>query len=84
MDEKTILENVLTINKSLIMLSINGTIESSNEKITKFFKEALISLLNMQEETFKLMSEKNYYQIKNVKKDDIAKIYTKLKNDCSK
>ena len=84
MDEKTILENVLTINKSLIMLSINGTIESSNEKITNFFKEALISLLDMQEETFKLMSEKNYYQIKNVKKDDIAKIYTKLKNDCSK
>lgn len=81
MSEKTILDNALTLNKSLIMLCINGAIESSNKKVLDLFKKSLTYLLTMQEDTFNLMSEKSFYNIKNIKESDIAKLCTKLKSD---
>lgn len=81
MDEKVTLENVLTLNKSLIMLCINGVIESTNTKVLNLFKKSLDSLLNMQEDTFNLMSKKQIYNLENVKKSEIAKLYTKMKGE---
>ena len=78
MKEKYIMENVLTLTKSSIILCLNGAVESSNERVLKLFKSALNTSLNLQEELYNTLVDNGIYVIKNVKKDDIAKLLTKL------
>ena len=77
MNDKYIMENILTLTKSVITLALNGAVESSNEKVLKLFKTSL----KMQENIYKELTNQNIYKIPNVKKTDIAKIVTKLKSD---
>lgn len=81
MNDKYIMENILTLTKSVITLALNGAVESSNEKVLKLFKTSLNNLLEMQENIYKELTNQNIYKIPNVKKTDIAKIITKLKSD---
>ena len=41
MNDKYIMENILTLTKSVITLALNGAVESSNEKVLKLFKTSL-------------------------------------------
>ena len=52
MKDKYIFENILSLTKSLIIISVNGTIESSNPKIKSFFNASLDELLKMQKDIF--------------------------------
>ena len=47
-NNKTYLENALTLTKSLSMLYINATIESSNEETRAVFHNGLLVNLEMQ------------------------------------
>ena len=71
MKDKYIFENILTLTKSLITISVNGTIESSNPKIKSFFNDSLDELLKMQKDIFDKMEQEKFYNIANVKKTDI-------------
>ena len=75
------MENILTLTKSLITISLNGTIESSNKNVRKVFDESLKTLLSLQEKLFDELKEKKIYKIENVNEKDIKKKYIQLKND---
>ena len=81
MKDKYIFENILTLTKSLITISVNGTIESSNPKIKSFFNDSLDELLKMQKDIFDKMEQEKFYNIANVKKTDISKIETTICDD---
>lgn len=81
MNNKVILENVLTLTKSLNMLYVNGTIEASNKEVRKIMEKGLEESLKMQEEIYQLMVDDGYYQVCNVKQPEIEKLYTKLTKD---
>lgn len=81
MKDKYIFENILSLTKSLITISVNGTIESSNPKIKSFFNDSLDEFLKMQKNIFDKMEQEKFYNIANVKKTDIVKIATKICDD---
>lgn len=79
--EKTFYENILTLQKSLCTLYINGTIESSNEVVRKVFSNGLDESLMLQDELYQSMKEDGFYTVENLNKTDIKKIETKLKGN---
>ena len=58
LENKYYMENILTLTKSLITISLNGTIESSNKNVRKVFDESLKTLLSLQEKLFDELKEK--------------------------
>lgn len=78
MNDKLILENALTLTKSLAMLYVNATIESSNKKVTDCMNKGLNDVLNIQQKLYQEMSNDGFYQITNLNKPEIAKILNKL------
>lgn len=78
MNNKVILENALTLTKSICMLYINATIESSNENIHSLFHNGLLMNLEMQDEIFQNMKDDGYYKIENIKTEAVKKAYKKL------
>lgn len=81
MNNKVILENALTLTKSLCMLYINAMVESSNESVRSFFDNGLNETLEMQDEIYQNMKDDGYYQVGNVKSSEVKKIYDKLTKD---
>lgn len=81
MNDKCIMENILTLTKSVITLSLNGTVESSNEKVLELFKTSLTNLLEMQQNIYTSLTDQGIYKISNVKESDVAKLVTKLKSN---
>lgn len=81
LENKYYMENILTLTKSLITISLNGTIESSNKNVRKVFDKSLKTLLSLQEKLFDELKEKKIYKIENVNEKDIKKKYIQLKND---
>lgn len=83
MTEKCELENVLTLTKSLAMLYINGTIESTNKAIRDFMEDGLKDILKLQNELYQAMSESGFYNVQNIASTEIDKTLTKLQGTCS-
>lgn len=81
MSNKVILENILTLTKSLGTLYLNGTIEASNKDTRKLMEKGLQETLCMQEEIYQMMVDDGYYQVCNVKPTEIEKLYSKLTKD---
>lgn len=81
MNNKVILENILTLTKSLNTLYLNGTIEASNKEVRKLMEKGLQESLSMQEEIYQMMVNDGYYQVCNVNPTEIEKLYTKLTKD---
>lgn len=61
MDDRTIMENLLTNAKSSCDLYMHGTIESSTPNVHQAFNDALGEQLSMQECIYKQMSQKGWY-----------------------
>lgn len=78
MMDKCTLENILTLTKSLAMLYVNGTIESSNKAVRNVMGDGLKEVLKLQNELYKTMSEDGYYAVTNIAKKEIEKTLTKL------
>lgn len=78
MNNKCQLENALTLTKSIAMLYVNATIESSNKKVNEVMDNGLKASLKMQQELYQMMKEDNYYQTSNVSPTSINKILTKI------
>lgn len=78
MNNKCQLENALTLTKSIAMLYVNATIESSNKKVNEVMDNGLKASLKMQQELYQMMKEDNYYQTSNVSSTAINKILTKI------
>lgn len=78
MTDKEIISNYLLLLKSEVEVYIHGTIESSNETSRKALKNGLSDILVSQEETFNIMVQNKFYDVENVKKSSIKKIYDKF------
>ena len=82
MSEKDELTNYLTLTKSLVMLYINGVIESSNKEVRKVMLDGLDYALEMQEDLYQAMVDIGYYKVEDVNKSEIDKLCKKLNQDC--
>lgn len=71
-------ENVLTLTKSLVTLYINGTVESSNEKVRTLLEDGLTEVLELQDEIYQMMKTDGFYTVEDLKESDIKKVYKKL------
>lgn len=78
MENKLILENILTLTKSLCMLYINGEIESANKDTRNFMEDGLKENLKLQEELFNLMMNNNMYNISNLSKKILKESLKKI------
>ncbi len=78
MTDQEIISNYLLLLKSEVEVYIHGTIESSNNTSRDALKNGLSDILVSQYETYKLMVQKGFYNVENVKKSSIKKIYDKF------
>lgn len=62
MDDKDIMETLLLTEKGVCDLYMHGTIESSTANVHQVFKRALDDSLCMQDEIYKDMAAKGWYQ----------------------
>ncbi|MDE5755327.1 MAG: spore coat protein [Oscillospiraceae bacterium] len=62
MDDKSLMENLLILEKSGCDLYLHGTIESSSGSVQQSFKTALDDSLHMQERIYSEMASKGWYQ----------------------
>ena len=60
MQDKVIMDNILTSVKSVCDLMMHGTIESSTPNVNSAFKSALNECLCMQNEIYSKMSQKGW------------------------
>ena len=78
MTDQEIISNYLLLLKSEVEVYIHGTIESSNKASRDTLKNGLSDILVSQYETYKLIVQKGFYNVENVKKSSIKKIYDKF------
>ena len=71
MDDKLIMDNILTATKSVCDLMMHGTIESSTTDVHSAFAEVLNDSLCMQNEIYKKMSQKGWYPSEQAEKQKI-------------
>lgn len=81
MNNKCIYENILTLTKSLSMLYMNGTVESSTKDVRDFMEKGLKDVLKMQDDLYQTMSDDGYYSVSNVTESNITKLLNKINED---
>ena len=62
MNDQAIMENLLLTTKGVCDLYVHGTVESATQNVHQAFDTALADSLNMQEDIYKQMSAKGWYQ----------------------
>ncbi len=78
MNDQIVMENYLLVLKSTVEVYVHGTLESSNEKITKVLHDSLHKTLNHQNTTYKEMTKYGWYKIENVKASQINQTLSKI------
>ena len=74
MDDKCIMENLLLTEKGVCDLYVHGTIESSRANVHQTFNQALNDSLCMQDDIYKQMSAKGWYQMEQAEQQKIMKV----------
>ena len=80
MTDKLILDNYLLVLKSTVEVYVHGTLESSNKDIKNLLKRGLDETLKAQAKTYEKMTKCGWYEVCNVKDENIKKVYTKIKS----
>lgn len=71
MDDKLIMDNILTATKSACDLMMHGAIESSTPDVHNTFTQVFNDTLCMQNEIYKKMSEKGWYPMQQAEQQKI-------------
>ena len=74
MDDKCIMENLLLTTKGVCDLYMHGTIEASTANVHQTFNQALNDSLCMQDDIYKEMSAKGWYQMEQAEQQKIMKV----------
>lgn len=74
MDDKCIMENLLLTTKGVCDLYMHGTMESSTANVHQTFDQALSDSLCMQDEIYKQMSAKGWYQTEQADQQKLQKV----------
>lgn len=77
MNDQTIMENLLHTTKGVCDLYMHGTIESSTPTVHRAFDAALSDNLCMQEDIYKKMTEKGWYQTSNADAQQVTQVKQK-------
>lgn len=80
MDSKIIFENYLLVLKSTVEVYVHGTLESSNEIVRNTLKSGLDEIMQMQANTYQLMTQNGWYQVDNINSNEIVNTLNKLES----
>jgi len=78
MSDQAIMENLLLTTKGVCDLYMHGTVESSTENVHHAFDVALSDSLCMQEDIYKQMTAKGWYQTQEADAQQIAQVHQKF------
>ena len=78
MNDQAIMENLLLTTKGVCDLYMHGTVESSTQNVHQAFDTALADSLCMQEDIYKQMSAKGWYQTQEADAQQIAQVHQKF------
>lgn len=79
MDDKTIMENLLMTTKGVCDLYMHGTIESAGtSNVHRTFNQALTDALSMQNDIYKSMTDRGWYQTSNEEPSKIRQVKQKF------
>ena len=78
MNDQSIMENLLLTTKGVCDLYVHGTVESATQNVHQAFDTALSDSLNMQEDIYKQMSAKGWYQTEEADAQQKAQIKQKF------
>ena len=82
MDDKCIMENLLLTTKGVIDLYMHGAIESSTTNIHQAFSDAFDDTLCMQDNIYKQMTAKGWYQMDSAPQQQIQQTKQKYAPTC--
>lgn len=74
MDDKCIMENLLHSAKAVCDLYMHGTIEASTANIHQTFNQALNDSLCIEDDIYKAMSARGWYQADSAEQQKITKV----------
>ena len=78
MNDQLLMENYLLVLKSTIEVYIHGTLESSNPDVRLCLRNGLDETLSAQACTYDKMTKYGWYQISNIKENEIKKTLNKI------
>ena len=78
MSDKNLMEDILLLEKGGCDLFMHGAIESSTANVHQAFNTALNDSLCMQDDIYKKMSGKGWYQTEQVEQNKINTVRTKF------
>ena len=82
MDDKCIMENLLLTTKGVIDLYMHGAIESSTANVHQAFSSAFDDTLSMQDNIYKQMTAKGWYQAQNAPQQQLSQTKQKYSPTC--
>ncbi len=74
MNDKILMDDILSSTKGSCELYMHGTIESGTANVHSTFDSVLDNSLQMQNDIFNKMSQKGWYQPENVEQQKIMKV----------
>ncbi|MBE6720348.1 MAG: spore coat protein [Ruminococcaceae bacterium] len=80
MDDRNLMQDILLLEKGACDLYMHGTIESSSQNINKAFKTALNSSLTLQDDIYKKMTQKGWYQTEQAEQNKVDTLKQKFSN----
>ena len=78
MNDQSIMENLLLTTKGVCDLYMHGTIESSTQNVHQAFDAALSDSLCMQDDIYKQMTAKGWYQLEQADAQQLAQVRQKF------
>ncbi|MBR4951163.1 MAG: spore coat protein [Clostridia bacterium] len=80
MQDKVIMDNILTSVKNSCDIFMHGTIESPTPNVNSTFKQALNEALCMQKEIYDKMAQKGWYPTQAAQQQQIMQTKQKYQN----
>ena len=80
MDDRNLMQDILLLEKGVCDLYMHGAIESSTQNINQTFKNALNESLCMQDDIYKKMEAKGWYQTEQAQQDKVSTLKQKFTN----
>ena len=78
MNDRLLMQDMLMLEKGVCDLYMHGAIESSTVNINETFKNALNDSLAMQDEIYKKMEQKGWYQTEEAEQSKISSLRQKF------
>ena len=82
MNDKSLMEDMLLLEKGVCDLYMHGALESSSENVHRAFNAAFSDSVCMQNEVYDKMASKGWYQIQNADQNQVSSVRQKFASTC--